>query len=95
MYKYDFGDSWRHAVRVEEVLAGDPKQRYPRCIGGARACPPEDVGGTPGYARFLRAIGDPRHPERQEYLRWLGGRFDPEAFDAGAVNPSLRRLARR
>jgi len=95
LYEYDFGDSWWHAIRVEEVLPADPKERYPRCIGGARACPPEDAGGTPGYAELLRALDDPEHPEREEYLLWAGEDFDPEDFDAEAVNRSLRRRARR
>jgi len=95
VYQYDFGDSWHHAVRVEEVLSADPKQRYPRCLGGARACPPEDVGGTPGYAEFLRALANPAHSEHAEYLTWIGGSFDPEAFDAAATDRALRRGIRR
>jgi hypothetical protein len=44
-YVYDFGDDWRHSIRVEEVLASDPTVKVPRCTGGARAAPPEDSGG--------------------------------------------------
>jgi hypothetical protein len=29
----------------------------------------------------LEAIGDPDHEEHESMLEWVGGRFDPEAFD--------------
>jgi hypothetical protein len=45
-----------------------------------------------GYARFLEAIRDPDHEEHEELLRWVGGQFDPEAFDLDAVNRRLRRF---
>jgi hypothetical protein len=56
------------------------------CTGGENACPPEDVGGPPGYANFLAAISDPRHEEHQNYMEWSGGHFDPARFDQAAVN---------
>lgn len=83
-YRYDFGDDWEHTVEFEELLPAD-EAAYPRCIGGAGACPPEDVGGTSGYAEFLRTIADRRHPERAAMLQWAGGAFDPHAFDPKAV----------
>jgi hypothetical protein len=30
-------------------------------------------------------IGDPSHEEHENMLEWLGGRFDPERFNAKAV----------
>ena len=81
VYEYDFGDSWEHAVVLEEVLPADGQGECPRCVAGERACPPEDVGGVPGYEDFVEAIGDPEHEEHGEYLAWAGGAFDPEQFD--------------
>jgi pRiA4b ORF-3-like protein len=46
LYEYDFGDLWQHKIRVEQKLPVPPKRRYPTCIGGRRAAPPEDCGGT-------------------------------------------------
>ena len=67
---YDMGDSWQHEVVVEEVLPPEPDARYPMCVAGERACPPEDVGGIWGYADFLEAIQQPDHPEHEEMLTW-------------------------
>jgi hypothetical protein len=45
LYEYDFTDGWQHDVRLEQILPLEPRQRYPICIGGRRATPPEDCGG--------------------------------------------------
>ena len=45
LYEYDFGDLWQHEIRVEKKLPVQPRRRYPTCIGGQRATPPEDCGG--------------------------------------------------
>jgi transcriptional regulator with XRE-family HTH domain len=92
-YEYDFGDGWEHEVVLDEISARDPDTRYPLCRDGARACPPEDCGGAGGYKDFLAAIGDPSHDEHARMLEWVGGRFDPAAFDPRAVrfdNPRKR-----
>ena len=67
VYEYDFGDSWQHEIFLEKILEPEPNVAYPRCIEGARACPPEDVGGIWGYADFLEAISDPNHESHAEY----------------------------
>lgn len=86
VYEYDFGDSWEHDVVLERVLDHSPGERYPWVLGGARACPPEDVGGVEGYAHFLQAMLTPRHPQHEEMIEWHGGPFDPDAFDAQELN---------
>jgi hypothetical protein len=91
-YEYDLGDSWLHDLLVEKILEPEPGQWYPVCIEGKRACPPEDVGGVWVYAGFLEAIGDPDHPEHEDYLEWIGGEFDPEEFDLEETNEMLRKL---
>jgi hypothetical protein len=91
-YEYDFGDSWDHEILVEKILPPEPGAKYPLCIVGKGACPPEDVGGVWGYAEFLKAIADPEHKEHEMYLEWIGGGFDPDAFDLDEVNRALRRV---
>lgn len=91
-YRYDFGDDWEHTLEFEELLPADGGS-YPRCVGGAGACPPEDVGGTRGYAEFLRAIRNRRHPEHRAMLQWVGGAFDPRRFEPASIefdNPRER-----
>ena len=91
-YIYDFGDGWQHEVVVEKGVDKEAGIHYPICIEGTRACPPEDVGGIGGYASFLKAIRDRRHPDYKQYVEWIGGHFDSEAFDLDAVNRELKRL---
>lgn len=89
VYEYDFGDDWEHVIVVEKVLPVGEGILYPRCLAGKRACPPEDVGGIWGYQDFLIAINNPTHPEHREMLEWVGGAFDPAAFDLADVNLGL------
>jgi hypothetical protein len=91
-YEYDFGDYWQHEVVLERTLEPEPRVKYPRCVGGERACPPEDVGGVWGYAEFLEAIADPKHESHRDMKEWIGGRFDAEKFSVHAVNKELRRI---
>src|SRR5439155_194057 len=77
-YLYDFGDGWEHVLEFEGAHPHEARGRYPRCVAGARACPPEDVGGTPGYEDFLTAVADAEHEQHEDMLRWVGGSFDPE-----------------
>lgn len=94
-YEYDFGDEWIHQLIVEEQLLPKEGVKYPFCVGGQRAGPPEDCGGPWGYADFVEAIANPEHPRHDELLEWVGGEFDPEWFDQEAVNTELRRLRPR
>jgi len=84
-YEYDFGDGWEHDVEFEAIGSRQAKTIYPRCVAGARACPPEDCGGPHGYAELLETIATPRHPEYESTITWLGGSFDPKAFDPRRV----------
>jgi hypothetical protein len=93
IYEYDFGDSWQHDIVLEKSLKPELKVKYPRCVEGARACPPEDVGGVWGYAEFLEAIRDPNHESHEEMLEWVGGAFDPEKFSIDEVNKELRKYS--
>lgn len=73
-YTYDFGDDWRHTVKIEEVAVADPTIEYPRYIDGDGRAPPEDVGGVPGFELFLDALSDPAHEQHVRLKRWHGRR---------------------
>jgi hypothetical protein len=98
-YEYDMGDSWTHDIKVTRVFAPEPDLQYPRCTGGERAGPPEDCGGFPGYMNLLEVMANPKHPEHDEMIEWIGEKWNPEFFDLDAVNrvlvPRKRKSAKR
>ena len=69
----------------------DPKLKYPVCLEGERACPPEDCGGVWGYDDLLEAIRNPKHEEHESMLEWIGGRCDPEDFDAKQATKAMNK----
>jgi len=89
-YEYDFGDGWEHEILFEGCLQAEKGTRYPLCLEGARACPPEDIGGIWGYAEYLEAIANPKHERHDEFMEW-GGEFDPEEFDAAETTRMIRQ----
>ncbi len=101
-YLYDFGDGWEHRLTLESLTALTSSDREPVCLAGAGACPPEDVGGIPGYeavADWLRggAPDDdvPAPFEDVEQARsWLPEGFDPDAFDAAETTTAMQVWAR-
>jgi hypothetical protein len=85
-YDYDFGDGWEHDIRVESHRTAEA----PICLDGARACPPEDCGGAPGYEQLLHVVAHPGEAGHAELMDWLGGPPDPEAFDAAQATARMR-----
>lgn len=92
LYEYDFGDGWNHEIMVEKIFSAESAGRYPVCLAGKRACPPEDCSGLRGYADILKIIHNPSHHQYEEMMEWLGDDFDPEEFDIDGVNRSLARF---
>jgi hypothetical protein len=84
-YEYDFGDSWEHTVVLENILPREPRVKYPRCVAGENACPPDDCGGVPGYKHLREVMADPKHEEYDEMLDWIGHPFNPRHFDPRKV----------
>lgn len=89
-WDYDFGDGWQHDVVVEAIKPKEPGVVYPICVTGRRACPPEDCGGTWGYANLLAALADPGHEDHDDLTEWTPPGFDPEAFDPAEATEALR-----
>jgi hypothetical protein len=96
-YNYDFGDDWEHDIAVEEATVAEPGISYPLCVAGQGACPPEDAGGWPGYARLVQILADPGHEEHQDMIDWLGldngAQFDPARFDPDEANQRLTAMS--
>lgn len=97
-YHYDFGDSWDHTITVEQILDIPPDQS--RCLDGARACPPEDMGGMwaletvvpwveSGFTKQL----EPTHVDADEYRNWLGD-WHPGVFDPQEATREIQMMLR-
>lgn len=95
LYTYDMGDCWQHGITIEAVVPAKDGETAPRLIDGAGRCPPEDVGGLPGFESFLAILADPTHPEHAELLEWHGGPFDPTTFEFETAAARISALARR
>jgi len=91
IYEYDMGDGWRHRISLLKTVEGEPKEKA-ACLSGARACPPEDCGGSYGYIQMLVALSDPDHEDHAMYRDWLGEPFDPNNFNLEDINWDLKRL---
>ncbi len=94
-YTYDFGDDWLHDLTLEGVVPLPRDFMVPVCLGGARACPPEDCGGVGGYEELVAALRRPRSAAAREFREWLGRVYDPEELDLAAIDARLGHGAPR
>lgn len=107
LYEYDFTDQWRHQIRVENTLDIDPRKDYALCIGGNRACPPEDCSGPWRFMalrqhyslieimdRLYEIIEDEDPEDHEEELHILRYWLNVNRFDRKAVNRRLYDHAR-
>ena len=91
-YLYDFGDGWRHQIKVEKLYDIDNNKKYPTCIDGQMNCPPEDCGGIGSFYDCLDALKDKAHPDHKEIAKWFKKKYDIEKFDKEKVNRKLKGL---
>ena len=82
VYRYDYGDGWEHQVALESVVHSDVRLYYPLCVGGARACPPEDCGGC---ERLRGPRSSPRHAGRPRARQH--GHLGRRLLRSGVVRP--------
>lgn len=94
-YLYDFGDGWEHTIRIERIAAPESGTTYPRLVEAAGRCPPEDIGGPPGYEEFLEAIKHPGHERHAEFTEWYDADFDPKIVDTEVIRREVAALAKR
>ena len=75
------------------MLQAEAGTRYPICVHGSGARPPEDCGGSWGYAELRAALADPSHDDHDRMLDWLGlerpEQWDATTFDVDAINAVL------
>jgi len=92
-YLYDFADNWEHLIEFEGIYPKKATLKYPLCLEGSRACPPENVGGVFGYKHYLDVLSNPDHPEYSEIFGWKGA-FESEHFNPKKIKFSdpLERL---
>jgi hypothetical protein len=97
-YLYDFGDYWQHSLILERIIE-DLTIPFPVCCSGNLNCPPEDVGGLPGFYDFLKIMNKPKHPEYKELIKWVksklvavDSKYDPMKFYSERVNFILLNL---
>ena len=97
-YLYDFGDYWQHTLTLERIIE-DLTIPFPVCCSGNLNCPPEDVGGLPGFYDFLKIMNKPKHPEYKELIKWVKSKqvatnnlYDPQKFNIEKVNSILLNL---
>jgi len=93
-YVYDFGDCWEHTIEIEDEEAAEYRKQYPICVDGAEPCPPEDVGGPPGYRELLLALQDPSHPQHDDLREWARSRCHSGRFWAQDATWRMRDIQR-
>ena len=89
-YLYDFGDGWEHKIRIGKVANAVQGQLYPQVTSIEGRCPPEDIGGPPGYAYFLEVMADKQHPEYDEMMEIHGEPFDPNDIEADQIPERIK-----
>jgi hypothetical protein len=94
-YTYDYGDFWQHLIIFKGTTYENANFGYPRCPAGSRCCPPENIGGPPGYQSLLAAIETKNKKLLKEYDEWLGYRYNPDKFSANDNLIFFAQLARR
>lgn len=92
-YLYDYGDFWMHNIKLEGYIYREKGIKYPICIGGDRACPPEDCGSVSGYYNVIETLSNPENDDYEEMKTWVGENWNPEKFnkdDVSFENPYKR-----
>ncbi len=79
----------QHELVIEERTTAVDGALCPACVAGEGACPPEDCGGSYGFAEFKTLLTGPPSTEQEEMLEWAGGEFDPFRFNLAAASAAV------
>lgn len=93
-YLYQFDEGWTVDITVEGLHSPRKGVKYPKCVVGERAGPPEDCGGPDAYHDMLACIKEPDTELGREWLEWLGPDYDPAVCDLNRINQALNKLGR-
>lgn len=93
-YEYDFISDWGHDLVLEKNLDREDGVEYPKCLDGARACPPEMCGGVLQYHQIVQNVKDKKNPfykRTMDYVRSTENyenveHYDTEKFDPAAID---------
>jgi hypothetical protein len=91
-YEYDFGDTWIHDIVVETICSVALPLARAVCLGGAMACPPEDIGGPWGFEAFAKVMSDPYDHDYTAMLERFGSTFDVTDFNLGDANARIQAI---
>ena len=84
-YIYDFGDGWKHSIKIEQLTDPELGVLYPPIAATGR-CPPDDCDGPWGYAEFL---------DNAELKESIGCEFDPDNVDSEELAAHVAMLAKQ
>ena len=80
-YTYDFGDNWKHSIKIEKTITTDIANPLPTILKGSGASLPEDCGGLYGYYALMDPDNDFSETYHEEYLEEIrNNRFDLEGI---------------
>lgn len=91
-YVYDFGDSWKHLVKVGDKIPRGDRPVRPVLIDGSGGSIVENSGGSQKWNELVASLR--RRKARPETLDWLqqcgyGRAFDPDLLDIDDINAAL------
>lgn len=95
-FEYDFGDSWRVNITLEncEKVEIDARE-LPRVLEGEGYGIIEDCGGIYGLSELAKAFKKKKGQKYNEYREWLGiDDINLTAFDLEDINFRLKKLPR-
>lgn len=92
IYHYQFGPGWRVDLKLEKVMPLEKGLKYPHCLAGERAGPPEDCGGLEAFHDMLDCLQEPESDLGREWRAWLGPDYDPTKCRPEKINEALRKL---